>query len=49
MRSANDIIGIGSTVGLALLYVIGGIGVGMFFMMRKRYVLWKHAAAWGEE
>ena len=28
MRSANDLIGIGSTVGLALLYVIGGIGVG---------------------
>jgi hypothetical protein len=47
MRSANDIIGIGSTVGLALLYVIGGIGVGMFFMMRRRYVLWKHAAVWG--
>ena len=35
MRSANDIIGIGSTVGLVLLYVIGGIGVGMFFMMRS--------------
>jgi CAAX prenyl protease-like protein len=27
--------------------VLGGIGVGMFFMMRKRYVLWKHAAVWG--
>ncbi|HMC77399.1 MAG TPA: hypothetical protein VKH34_09705 [Vicinamibacterales bacterium] len=47
MRSANEIIGIGSTVGLALLYVIGGIGVGMFYMMRRRYVLWTHAAAWG--
>ncbi|HEX9368957.1 MAG TPA: hypothetical protein VF921_20170 [Vicinamibacterales bacterium] len=47
MRSANDIIGIGSTVGLALVYVIGGIGVGMFFMMRRRYVRWKHAAVWG--
>ena len=47
MRSANDIIGIGSTVGLALLYVIGGIGVGMFFMMRRRYVLWTQAAMWG--
>ena len=34
MRSANDIIGIGASVGLVLLYVIGGIGVGMFFMMR---------------
>ena len=36
MRSANELIGIGSTVGLALLYVIGGIGVGLFFMMRRR-------------
>jgi membrane protease YdiL (CAAX protease family) len=47
MRSANEFIGIGATVGLALLYVIGGIGVGMFFMMRRRYVLWRHAAVWG--
>jgi hypothetical protein len=47
MRSANDLIGIGSTVGMALLYVFGGIGVGLFFMMRKRWVLWRPAAAWG--
>jgi membrane protease YdiL (CAAX protease family) len=47
MRSANDLIGIGSTVGLALLYVIGGIGVGLFFMMRRRWVVWRPAAAWG--
>ena len=47
MRSANELIGIGSTVGLALLYVIGGIGVGLFFMMRQRYVLWRHAAIVG--
>jgi hypothetical protein len=47
MRSANEFIGIGATVGFALLYVIGGIGVGMFFMMRRRYVLWRHAAVWG--
>jgi hypothetical protein len=47
MRSANDLIGIGATVGLALLYVIGGIGVGLFFMMRKRWVIWRPALAWG--
>ena len=47
MRSANELIGIGSVVGLALLYVIGGIGVGLFFMMRKRWVLWRTAAVWG--
>jgi hypothetical protein len=47
MRSANDLIGIGSTVSLALLYVVGGIGVGLFFMMRRRWVLWRAAAIWG--
>jgi hypothetical protein len=47
MRSANELIGVGSVVGLVLLYVIGGIGVGLFFMMRRRYVLWRTAALWG--
>jgi hypothetical protein len=47
MRSANELIGIGATAGLALLYVVGGIGVGLFFMMRKRWVLWRTAAIWG--
>src|SRR5262245_9943270 len=47
MRSANELIGVGSAVGLVLLYVIGGIGVGLFFMMRRRYVLWRTAAIWG--
>ena len=32
---------------MALLYVFGGIGVGLFFMMRRRYVLWRQAAFWG--
>lgn len=47
MRSANELIGIGSAVGLVLLYVVGGIGVGLFFMMRRRWVLWRQAAIWG--
>ena len=32
---------------MMLLYVIGGIGVGLFFMMRLRWVQWRHAAFWG--
>ena len=40
-------IGIGSVVGMVLLYVVGGIGVGLFFMLRARYVLWRQAAVWG--
>ncbi|HEX6464686.1 MAG TPA: CPBP family intramembrane glutamic endopeptidase, partial [Vicinamibacterales bacterium] len=47
MRSANELIGIGSVVGMVLLYVIGGIGVGLFFMLRRRWILWRHAAVWG--
>ncbi|HYI86534.1 MAG TPA: CPBP family intramembrane glutamic endopeptidase, partial [Burkholderiales bacterium] len=47
MRSANDAIGMGSAIGMMLLYVLGGIGVGLFFMLRKRWVLWRQAVAWG--
>jgi hypothetical protein len=47
MRSANEAIGIGSLVGMVLLYVVGGIGIGLFFMLRNRYVLWRPAAIWG--
>ena len=47
MRSANDAIGMGSAVGMMLLYVVGGIGVGLFFMLRERWLLWRQAAAWG--
>jgi hypothetical protein len=44
MRAANDAIGIGSVVGMALLYVVGGIGVGLFFMLRRGWVIfgWRH-------
>ena len=47
MRSANEAIGIGSVVGMVLLYVVGGIGVGLFYMLRGRWVLWRRAAMWG--
>ena len=47
MRSANQAIGIGSVVGMALLYIFGGIGVGLFYMLRKRWVIWRPAALWG--
>jgi membrane protease YdiL (CAAX protease family) len=47
MRSANDAIGLGSAVGLMVLYVVGGIGVGLFYMLRQRFVIWRPAVAWG--
>jgi hypothetical protein len=47
MRSANDAIGAGSAIAMGLLYVVGGIGIGLFFMLRQRWVLWRTAAWWG--
>ena len=47
MRSANEAIGVGAAVAMTLLYVIGGIGVGLFFMLRRRWVVWRPAAVWG--
>ena len=47
MRSANDAIGIGSVVGMVLLYVVGGIGIGLFYMLRGRWLLWRRATMWG--
>ncbi|MEO7275930.1 MAG: type II CAAX endopeptidase family protein [Vicinamibacterales bacterium] len=47
MRSANEAIGVASAVGMVLLYVFGGIGVGLFFMLRRRMVVWRPAVVWG--
>jgi hypothetical protein len=47
MRSANEAIGVGAAVAMTLLYIVGGIGVGLFFMLRRRWVVWRPAAAWG--
>ncbi len=47
MRSANQAIGVGSAVATALLYVLGGIGVGLFVLVRRRWVIWRPAVAWG--
>jgi len=47
MRSANDAIGVASSVGMLVLYLFGGVGVGMFFLLRQRWLLWRRAALWG--
>ncbi len=48
MRSANEAIGVGSVVGMVLLYVVGGIGIGLFYMLRSRWLLWRRATMWGD-
>src|SRR5262249_37615534 len=47
MRSSNEAIGVASVVGMALVYVVGGIGIGSFFMLRERRVIWRQPLIWG--
>tara|TARA_Y100000590_G_scaffold148148_2_gene170229 strand:- start:5971 stop:9339 length:3369 start_codon:yes stop_codon:yes gene_type:complete len=47
MRSANDTIAFSASMGMALLYGLGGIVLGIFFLLRQRWILWKSALIWG--
>ena len=46
MRSANDAINAAATVLVIGVYVLGFCGIGLFFMIRQRWVLWRQAALW---
>jgi len=46
MRSANNGIATGSAFAIAILYIAGGCVVGLFFLMRERWVVWKPAVKW---
>ncbi len=47
MRAANVTIAFGSLVAIAVLYFLGGCVVGLFFLLRQRWVLWRSAVIWG--
>src|SRR5712692_5585490 len=47
MRSANTAIGIGAELAFVVLYGVGGIGFGLFVLMRERWVLWRQPVLWG--
>jgi len=47
MRSLNNAIAGGASVAIVVLLGIGGCGVGLFVLLRKRWVTWKQALAWG--
>ena len=46
MRSANNTIASSALVAVGLLYIIGGCIIGLFFLLRKRWVLWRKALFW---
>ena len=43
MRSVNDSIYMASWSTAAVLYIIGGCFIGLFFLLRQRWVLWRGA------
>ena len=47
MRSANDGISVGGAFAGALLYGVGGIGIGLFVLLRQRRVIWRMPLVWG--
>ncbi|MBN2384733.1 CPBP family intramembrane metalloprotease [bacterium] len=47
MRSANNTITLLASVALGILYILGGCLIGVFLLMKKRYILWKQPLFWG--
>src|SRR5262249_17143496 len=47
MRSANDAINAASSVEVFPLYILGFCGIGLFFMVRRHWVVWRQPAMWG--
>ncbi|MDP8240226.1 MAG: CPBP family glutamic-type intramembrane protease [Candidatus Hatepunaea meridiana] len=47
MRSANTTIATAGSIAMVFLYGLGGILIGLFLLMRKRWVLWRKPIYWG--
>ncbi|MBN1480848.1 CPBP family intramembrane metalloprotease [candidate division KSB1 bacterium] len=47
MRSANDTIAYVALFIIAVLYVIIGLGIGIFFLLKERWLKWRTALFWG--
>jgi hypothetical protein len=47
MRSANSVISAAGSIAFVILYVIGGCGVALFFLLRQHWLLWRMPMIWG--
>lgn len=47
IRSANNNIAFLATVAMFILYLFGGCIIGLFFMLRKNYIIWIQPFIWG--
>lgn len=47
MRSSNDSLASAATMFMLVLYIIGGCILGLIFLLRSRWIVWKMALLWG--
>ena len=47
LRSVNSAIGAGAAIAMVLLYLVGGCVVGIFFLIRQRWLIWRAPVCWG--
>src|SRR5207249_956632 len=47
MSASNTAIAFGAQTAMIVLYVIGGCIVGLFLLMRRRWLWWTPALVWG--
>ncbi len=47
MRSSNETISAGALVGMIIFYFLGGMIIGLFFLIRQRWIIWRKPLFWG--
>jgi hypothetical protein len=47
MRAANEVVSAAGSIAFLLLYILGGCAVGLFFLLRQRWILWRTPLFWG--
>ena len=47
MRSTNNTISFGASIVSVVLYILGGCIIGLFFLLRQRWVVWRKPLFWG--
>jgi hypothetical protein len=47
MRSSNNVVSVTGSITFVVLYIIGGCGIGLFFLLRQNWILWRKPLLWG--
>jgi len=47
MRSANNTLANGASIAMIILFLMGGCGFGLFYLIMQRFIIWKQPVVWG--